>query len=336
MLDRWTSALSGFLAQHIHGLDPAAGTLTLPLWTGWALGTFLLACLLLVFLRARQDGSIGIVARLALVLVGAGAAWAAAHTGPDMSAERHALAARVAELATRGATPGSPLACLDENAGETVETSCEKALFATPESTAAAVSYAAAQLSLLADLTDYARSGDRSFDPILANLRRAVERDRFGMVAHVLALREGCAPDQCRAFALLRDFSRVNTNLTERTYDFFIVRHAGGWPAIANPAMAAASPPQVVAAPGAVVPGAAPTVAARTPPGGLYFPSASSIPPVNIMNAEPAPQTQGAAPDAGAKPPPRKPPANQQAKRPPPKRAPPPPAADTEDPESQD
>jgi hypothetical protein len=257
-----------------------------------------------------------------------------------VAAERRALAVRVAELATRGAAPGSPLACLDENAGETVETSCERALFATPESTAAAVSYAAAQLSLLADITDYARSGDRSFDPILADLRRAVERDRFGMVAHVLSLREGCAADQCRAFVLLRDFSRVKANLTERTYDFYIVRHASGWPAIASPAMAATSPPQVVAAPGAVVPGtavpgAAPTVAARTPSGALYFPSASSIPPVNIMNAETGSQTQGAAPDPAAKPAPRKPPPSQQAKRAPPKRAPPPPV-ESEDSESQD
>jgi hypothetical protein len=333
-LDQWASALSGFLAQRIPGFDPAAGTLTLPLWTGWIIGALLLGCLLLVFFRARQDGSAGTFARLVLVLVGAAAAWAVTRSGSEAGAERRVLAARAAELATRGAAPGSALACLDESAGETVETSCEKALFATPESTAAAVSYVAVQLALLTDISDYARRGDTSLDPILGNLRRGVERDRFGIVAHLLALREGCAPDQCRAFALLRDSSRVKTNLIERTYDFYIVRHAGGWPAIANPAMAGASPPQVIAVPGAAVP----TVAARTPPGALYFPSASSIPPVNIMNAEPAAPSSGAAADPAVKPPtpPRRPAAAAQNKKSTnsPKRAPPPPA-EPEETESQ-
>lgn len=326
-LEQWASSLFGFVAQRIPGLDPVAGTLTLPLWAGWGIAALLLGCCLLVFFRARQDGSAGTFARLTLVLIGAGAAWAFTTTGRDTGAERRMLATRAAELATRGAAPGSALACLDEGAGETVETSCERALFATPESTAAAVSYVAAQLSLLTDITEYSRRGDASLDPVLTNLRRAAERDRFGIVAHLLASREGCAPDQCRAFALLRDSSRVNTNLSERTYDFHVVRHAGGWPAIANPAMAAA------ATPGA----AAPTVAARTSPNGIYFPSASSIPPVNIMNAEPSqggqPQGAAAADVTGKTPtPPRKPvAAAQQAKKPvAPARRAPPPAAEAE------
>jgi hypothetical protein len=310
-LEQWASSLFGFVAQRIPGLDSAAGTLTLPLWAGWAIAALVLGCCLLVFFRARQDGAAGTFARFALVLIGAGAVWAFMGNGRDGGAERRVLATRAAELAARGAAPGSALACLEESAGETVETSCERALFATPESTAAAVSYVAAQLSLIADMTDYARRGDASLDPILGNLRRAAERDRFGMVAHLLASREGCAPDQCRAFALLRDSSRVNSNLSERTYDFYVVRHAGGWPAIANAAMAAAATP---AMPGT----AAPTVAARTSPNGMFFPSASSIPPVNIMNAEPVAAGQGAAGDVTGKTPtpPRKPAAAAQAKKP--------------------
>ena len=35
--------------------------------------------------------------------------------------------------------PGSALSCLDELAGEAVETACEKAVFASPESVASAV-----------------------------------------------------------------------------------------------------------------------------------------------------------------------------------------------------
>ena len=59
------------------------------------------------------------------------------------------------DLATRALAPGSALACLDTIAGETVENACEKALFASPEATAAAVSYVAAQLSLLAAGSDH-------------------------------------------------------------------------------------------------------------------------------------------------------------------------------------
>ena len=64
-------------------------------------------------------------------------------------------------------------------AGETVETACEKALFATPEATAAAVAYVDAQLSLLAAGSQQWRRGDRSHEGMLANLRRAAELDRF-------------------------------------------------------------------------------------------------------------------------------------------------------------
>ena len=68
----------------------------------------------------------------------------------ELAGERQALEARAFELVTRAMAPGSALACLDAVASSTFEEGCEKALFATPESTAAAVSYVAAQLSLLA------------------------------------------------------------------------------------------------------------------------------------------------------------------------------------------
>ena len=43
---------------------------------------------------------------------------------------------------------------LDPIAGDTVEVACEKVLFASPEATAAAVSYVAAQLSILASAAE--------------------------------------------------------------------------------------------------------------------------------------------------------------------------------------
>ena len=68
----------------------------------------------------------------------------------ELAGERQALETKAFELAARAMAPGSALACLDAVASSTFQEGCEKALFATPESTAAAVSFVGAQLSLLA------------------------------------------------------------------------------------------------------------------------------------------------------------------------------------------
>jgi hypothetical protein len=173
------------------------------------------------------------VARMMLLLVGAGAAWYGYNswTERDLAFERRNLDARAFELTSRALMPGSALACLDAAAGDTVEASCEKALFATPEAAAAAVAFVTAQLALLTDGTAFSRR-DRSYAKVVTHLRRALEKDRFGLVAHALAARDGCMPESCRAFVLLNDASRVRANLAEHSYDFYVVRHASGWPSI--------------------------------------------------------------------------------------------------------
>ena len=197
----------------------------------------------------------------------------------EFAADRHGLDALTHELTARAIMPGSALACLDALAGDAVENSCEKALFATPEATASAVSYVAAQLSLLlAAGNERARRGDQS---TLANLRRSVELDRFGIVAHVLAVRDGCTPAQCDAFALMHDASRVSLNMAGHTYDAIINRHMARWPSVDRP-VAGNAPPAVAEAPtGAQVAGA-------KLPDNLSLPSSSSIPAVSIMNTEPS------------------------------------------------
>ena len=195
----------------------------------------------------------------------------------DLSAEQHAFETRVFELATRALVPGSALACLDAIAGDVVEDACEKAIFASPEATAAAVSYIAAELSLLASASDRVRSATLSLRA--AQLRHAIEADRFGIAAHVLAVSGGCTPDRCSALALLHDESRVRANLAERPFDTLIKRYAASWPASERRPGAINPPPAATA----TVPGAPPK-SANT----LYFPSSDSIPPVNIMTAEPA------------------------------------------------
>src|SRR6266852_5516241 len=154
----------------------------------------------------------------------------------------------------------------------------------------------------------------------LAAVRRALEADRFGVVAHVLAVRDGCAPDQCRAFAWLGDTSRIKVNLAERPFDARIKTYAASWPAAGGRALASTPPSP------------APSAAAKVP-NNLFFPAATSIPPVNIMTAEPPPaqrppqeqrppqDTTGAA-DAATPTPPRRPAQTNSQARPPASAAP--------------
>ena len=129
-------------------------------------------------------------------------------------------------------------------------------------------------LSLLASAGDHARRTT----PRLwaAQLRRAIEADRFGIAAHVLSVSGGCTPDQCGAFALLHDASRVRANLAERPFDALIKHYAAGWPPVSNRPLVSNPPPATTTG--------APGAAAKSGTN-LYFPSSSSIPPINIMTA---------------------------------------------------
>ena len=258
-----------------------ADVVALPVWAAVVVAAFIVVGCALAFVRGWTDdrGAIAMMGRIALVLVGLVVIDQVVRR--DLAGDRQAVAARAQELSARAIMPGSALACLDAMAGETVETACEKALFATPEATAAAVAYVDAQLSLLAAGSQQRRRGDRSHEGMLANLRRAAELDRFGLVAHVLAVGHGCTPEQCAAFALLHDASRVRLNMAERSYDAIINRHAAAWPAAGSPPVAGNAPPAVAEAPAG-----APLAGAKLP-NNLFLPSSSSIPAVSIMNAEP-------------------------------------------------
>lgn len=201
------------------------------------------------------------------------------------TAERRALLGRAAELTARAVAPGSALACLNGDAGETVGNACEKAVFADAATTAGAVAYAGAQLQLLRDAVAL---GDKAVTAALEPTRRAIELDRYGIAAQVLAARDGCTASQCDAFALVADAGALKSNLKARAFDQYVSRYAAGWTAppgrTPEPAVADAQP-----AP------AAPVTAAAEPPSPTGhpvdprwdFPSAASIPPVSIMNAEP-------------------------------------------------
>lgn len=265
------------------GIDPDVGHLRFWVASGAAALLVLVCALALDWTRSR------IIARFAVVGLGAafGAvlAWAflAGAAVRDLSVERRNLEMRATQLTVQVLAPGSPLACLDATGGENVEAACEKALFAAPATVAAASSYTAARLTLLSDIAAHIKAGG-NVASILPSLRRALEADRFGFVAHTLAIRDGCtSSSRCEALALLRDPERVRANLSAQTFDRYLDRYLPLWGQPETPVAEAA-------------PSSTATLAASQPPPGQApkkvildadFPSAASIPAVSIMNPEP-------------------------------------------------
>jgi hypothetical protein len=200
----------------------------------------------------------------------------------DLSVERRNLEMRAAQLTAQVMAPGSPLACLDATAGDIVETACEKALFAAPATVAAASSYTAARMTLLSDAVVHVKAGG-NLDSVLPALRRALEADRFGFVAHTLAVRDGCSSSRCATLALLRDPERVRANLSAQTFDRYVEHYMPLWGQPSETPVADAAP------------GSTATLAASEPSAGqgqkkfvnIDFPSSASIPAVSIMNPEP-------------------------------------------------
>lgn len=207
------------------------------------------------------------------------------------AAERRALVQRNSQLTIGAVAPGSALSCLDAGAGEAVENACEAKVFADPQRAANAVAYTAARLSLLADAAK-----DPAVLDGFAATRRAIELDRYGFAAHVLAIRDGCTAEQCAAFAFLRDTTVLKANLKAQVYDQYVSRYAAAWNKVEPERQV-----PVANLPANSLP-AAPLADASQPTGvpvsSKYdFPSAASIPPVSIMNSEP-PLPKGAAPVA--------------------------------------
>jgi hypothetical protein len=114
-------------------------------------------------------------------------------------------------------------------------------------------------------------------------LRRAIERDRYGLMAQVLMARDQCTPAQCAAFRALTDSHQIVVNMAERTYDALISRYVPSWNAPA-------------AAPVAALLSSVPT----GKPTNAEFPTAASTPAVNIMTPEPGPSPSRASASAPA------------------------------------
>jgi hypothetical protein len=277
---------------HVPGVDTLTGAFALSLFAAGVALAALVVFAAFAFRHAGQSGMSGVLWRSVLVLVGAMLAWVLLDTASirEQSAERRAVEARAAELTARAIAPGSALACLDAVATPAIENACEAALFATPEMVAAAIAYIDARLSLLAAGTAIA-ARDRSYAPAVERLRRTLEADPFGLVAHVLTTR-GCHTADCTDLKLLHDNARILANMKSRSFNAHVEARAAAWrgeaPAVASTAPATTLSPGI--RPSAAITDAAP---ALPPASKQDYPSAASIPPISIMSPEPATPTDG-------------------------------------------
>jgi hypothetical protein len=241
------------------------------LWLTVALAVFFAIILVATLVRGERSAANGALALIAVLALGIAAAATSRGLAPASGITAETIASAPP---TNAALPA--LSCIDDLAGETVLAACEKALFGSAESVAAAVSYAASQISHLTAIAD-AATANRSMTPELQTLRRAVERDRYGLMAQALAMRDGCSPSDCPAFRALTDKRQIATNMDARVYDSLVARYAPLWNAPPAPAAVLAAGPGGLPA---SLPTGKPTTA--------DFPSAASTPAVSIMSAEPS------------------------------------------------
>ena len=281
-----------------------------PMWLTLAAAGFFGIVVLVMLLRGEKsvaNGALAVITLLSIVVAG------------TATVHGFSTGSRTAPAEARFVQPTSAalpqLSCIDDLAGDAVLTACEKTLFGSAESVAAAVAYAASQITLLISMGDVATANKGAGSDLLA-LRRAVERDRYGLMAYVLMARDHCTPAACPLFRSLTNKNQIAANMDERVYENLITRYAPSWNA----------PPQTGAAAGLLA-GLPPSVPTGKPTN-AEFPSSASTPPVSIMTPEPPPGAAAPKPPAATAAPRPAPaatsPAQAAAKKPPPppKRAP--------------
>lgn len=270
-------------------LDQIWHSAAFPMWMTLAAAGFFGLILLVTLLRAEKsvaNGALTVITLLAIVIAVAATMRLYGPVGQGAPIEARAQVAGTASLPA--------LSCLDDLAGDAVLAGCEKALFGSPDAAAAAVSYTAARIDRLTALGDVA-TAEQSLTLDVKVLRKALERDRYGLVAQVLIVRDGCTPFDCAAFRSLTDQQQVAANMNVHLYDTLVARYAPSWNAPA-------------AAPAAGALAALPPSMPTGKPTNAEFPSAMSTPPVSIMNPEPTAATrQAPAANAAPAPAPRAP-----------------------------
>jgi hypothetical protein len=245
---------------------------TFPMWLTLAAAGFFGIIVLITLLRAEKSVANGALTVITLLAIGVAVAATIRGFGPDGQA---------ASVQTRNVQPvraASPqLYCIDDLAGDAVLNACEKVLFGSAESAAAAVAYAASMITQLVEASSAATVGKNPSSEFLA-LRRAIERDRYGLMAYVLMARDHCAPQACPAFRSLADSRQLAANMDDRVYENLITRYASSW-----------NMPAQMAGAGAGLVTALPPTMPTGKPTNAEFPTAASTPAVSIMAPEPGP-----------------------------------------------
>ena len=250
-----------------------------PMWLTLAAAGFFAVIVLITLLRAEKSVANGALTVITLLAIGI----AVAATIRGFGTGGGGSSGETASVQTINVSLPA-VSCVDDLAGETVLAACEKSLFGSAESAAAAVSYAASLITKLTASGDVA-AANRNITPELQALRHAVERDRYGLMAQALVARDHCTLSECPAFRAITDPHQIVTNMDQRVYDGLVSRYAPSWNAPPAPAGA-------VAALSPSMPTGRPTNA--------EFPTAASIPPVSIMTPEPGPAATPPAPRAPA------------------------------------
>ena len=273
--------------------------LVLPAPVAGALAALFFVMVILALRRVAQGQASRIVVPLLAIVVIAAAIFSILDrlARSERAADERALLERNSQLGLSAAAPGSALSCLDGLAGEEIENACEKSVFADPQSAARAVGYISARLVLLADAAAAAGRGSVDVLAAFASTRRAIELDRFGIAAHVLAVRDGCTAEKCAAFGMLHDVATLKANLKVHAFDAYVARYAANW---GKGEIGPENVPQASAAGTAPVASAPEPLSPSHPLDSRYdFPSSASIPPVSIMNAEPPPPKEPVSQQGG-------------------------------------
>jgi hypothetical protein len=261
-------------------LDQLWRSPTFPTWLTLAAAGFFAVIVLITLLRAEKSVANGALTVITLLAIGV----AVAATIRGFGTGGSVASGETASVQTINVSLPA-LSCIDDLAGEAVLAACEKSLFGSAESAAAAVSYAASLITQLTASGDVA-AANRNMTPELQAVRRAIERDRYGLMAQALVARDHCTLSECPAFRAMTDTHQIVANMDERTYDGLVLRYSPSWNA---PAVAAAG---ATAALAPTMPTGRPTNA--------EFPTAASTPPVSIMTPEPGPAATPPAPRAPA------------------------------------
>jgi hypothetical protein len=245
--------------------------------TWLTLGVAVLFCLvvLVVMLRAQRNVATAALAVITLVSLSIAVTLAMRGIGKNTGGGDAASAKSAVTQPGGAAVVSLPaLACVDDLAGDIVLAACERVLFGSADSVAAAVSYAASRLDQLTAHGAVTTADKTPRDQI--TLRHSIERDRYGLMSYVLLARDQCEPAACAAFASLSDRSKIVANMDERVYAGLIARYAPTWN---TPAAAAVPMAGMLSGLPPSVPTGKPTTA--------DFPTANSIPPITIMTPEP-------------------------------------------------